>query len=124
MTIVMLVMIALAVVVAAVALVYVALTGRRLYRAVRETQAAIQPSLDYILEQQQKALDTMERIQRRQMEIEQNSDVLARAGENVAYLTGELTEAVKGPIGRPTPLVPYYLSTRRTRPPQPPEPTP
>jgi GTP1/Obg family GTP-binding protein len=100
MTVVMLILIALGLLAALAALIYLALMARRMYRATVAAQAGLKPSLDEIAKKQQRTTELLDRIQKRQEVIVDNLESIQDTAEDLEYLSDEMTEAIDTVTGR------------------------
>jgi predicted signal transduction protein with EAL and GGDEF domain len=100
MTTVMLIMIAVGLLLILAALIYVGLTGYRLYTAITLAQATIQPPLDEIMKQQVKTTELLARIQARQNKIMDNIESISETAEDLDILQNELVDAVDSLSGK------------------------
>jgi hypothetical protein len=100
MTVVMLILIALGLLAALAALIYLALMARGLYKAAVAAQAGLKPSLDEIARKQQRTVELLDRIQKRQEVIVDNLESIQDTAESLDYLGEEMTEAVGAVTGR------------------------
>jgi GTP1/Obg family GTP-binding protein len=100
MTVLMLILIALGLLAALAALIYLSLMARRLYKATVAAQAGLRPSLDEIAKKQQRTMELLDRIQQRQVVIVDNLESIQDTAEDLDYLSEEMTEAVNAVTGR------------------------
>jgi hypothetical protein len=100
MTVVMLTLIAIGLILALAALVYVAVVAYRLYRVAQAAETSIQQPLNEITRRQATTLELTTRIEQRQALIEMNLAALSKSGQELNYLQSELAGAVRGLVGR------------------------